>query len=218
MEPPDPFTDPHAASAALVLIDVQRDFYEADAPARIDGTLAAIPAMVRLAGAFRRSGRPIVHVVRLYLADGSNVDPVRRRAIAGGARIVAPDSRGSQIAPALLPFPDVRLDPELLLGGGRQGIGPGEHILYKPRWGAFYATPLDQHLHDRGVDTVVFAGCNYPNCPRASIYEASERDYRIVIAADAVSGIDEQGADECRRIGARVADVAAIAAWLDAPE
>jgi nicotinamidase-related amidase len=68
----DPYTSPHAGSAALILIDVQRDFYEDDAPARIEGTSKAIPAMADLASAFRARGLPIVHVVRLYLPDGSN--------------------------------------------------------------------------------------------------------------------------------------------------
>ena len=31
-----------------------------------------------------------------------------------------------------------------------------------------------------GVDTIVVAGCNLPNCPRATLFEASERDFRTV--------------------------------------
>ena len=75
----DRYTRPLADSAALVLIDVQRDFYADDAPMRIDGTSAAIPAMAKLARAFRRRGLPIMHVVRLYQPDGSNADLVRRQ-------------------------------------------------------------------------------------------------------------------------------------------
>jgi nicotinamidase-related amidase len=55
-----------------------------------------------------------------------------------------------------------------------------------------------------GVDTLVFCGCNFPNCPRTTIYEASERDYRIVLVEDAVSGIYEEGKTELRRIGVRI--------------
>jgi nicotinamidase-related amidase len=55
-----------------------------------------------------------------------------------------------------------------------------------------------------GVDTLVFCGCNFPNCPRTTIYEASERDYRIVLAEDGVSGIYEKGKKELRRIGVRI--------------
>lgn len=131
----DHYTRPCADSAALVLIDVQRDFYADDAPMRVEGTSAALGAMAELARAFRRRELPIVHVVRLYRADGSNADPVRRRFIEDGARVAVPGSSGSQIAPELLPKA-VELDHQLLLSGGFQQIGPAEHVMYKPRWGS----------------------------------------------------------------------------------
>jgi nicotinamidase-related amidase len=113
----------------------------------------------------------------------------------------------------LLPKP-VALDHELLLSGELQQVGPCEHVMYKPRWGAFYHTKLERHLRNTSSDTTVFAGCNFPNCPRTSIYEASERDFRIVLVRDALSGLDEQGVKECRAIGVEVRDVAATLAWL----
>ncbi|SPM33510.1 Nicotinamidase-related amidase, partial [Mycobacterium rhizamassiliense] len=212
----DPYTHPLAASAALLLIDMQRDFLDApdgQAAMPVAGTHAVIPAIAKLASAFRRRGLPIVHLVRLYRPDGSNVDLVRRQAIEHGARVAVPGGPGSQIPAELLPG-DIELDHELLLGGGLQRIGPGEHVLYKPRWGAFYDTILERHLHESGSDTVVFAGCNFPNCPRTSIYEASERDFRVVLVSDAVSGVYERGADECRAIGVAVRDVAQTLDWL----
>ncbi len=209
----DPYTQPLPGSAALVVIDVQRDFFSDEAPLRIEGTSAAIPAMARLATEFRDRALPIVHVVRLYRPDGSNADLVRKQAIERGARIAVPGSAGSQIAPELLPNL-VELDHELLLSGELQQIGPREHVVYKPRWGAFYQTKLEQHFRGTGSDTLVFAGCNFPNCPRTSIYEASERDFRIVVVSDALSGLDDRGIEECRGIGVDVRDLSATLAWL----
>jgi nicotinamidase-related amidase len=209
----DPYTRPLPGSAALVLIDVQRDFYADDAPLPIARTAAAIPAMARLATEFRRRARPIVHVVRLYRPDGSNADVVRKQAIEQGARMAVPGSAGSQIAAELLPNA-VDLEHELLLSGELQQVGPREHVMYKPRWGAFYQTNLEQHLRDTGSDTTVFAGCNFPNCPRTSIYEASERDFRIMLVSDAVSGLDDRGIKECRAIGVDVRNLSASLAWL----
>jgi nicotinamidase-related amidase len=38
------------------------------------------------------------------------------------------------------------------------------------------------------VTTVVVAGCNYPNCPRSTLVDATERDLRTVAVYDAISG------------------------------
>jgi len=212
----DFYTSPLARSAALVLIDVQRDFLDipgGDAPMPVDGARAAIPAMAKLATAFRERGLPIVHAVRLYRQDGSNVDPVRRLLVEQGARIAAPGSAGSQIAAELLANV-VELDYELLLAGGFQHVGTAEHVMYKPRWGAFYDTNLDRHLRESGSNTLVFAGCNVPNCPRTSIYEASERDFRIVLVSDAMSGLYDRSIEECRAIGVDVRNLSETLDWL----
>jgi len=118
-------------------------------------------------------------------------------------------SDGAEIAHGLLPSASVRFDTSLLLSGGIQSVGEHEVIVFKPRWGAFYHTPLEEHLRTLRIDTVVFVGCNFPNCPRTSIYEASERDFRIVCVDDAISGLYEHGRRELDNIG--VARMSAVA-------
>jgi nicotinamidase-related amidase len=98
-----------------------------------------------------------------------------------------------------------------------QGIGEHEVVMYKPRWGAFYQTPLHAHLDGLGVSTIVFCGVNFPNCPRTSIYEASERDFRIVVAGDAISGLYERGCSELANIGVTLMSAAELAAQLPEP-
>jgi nicotinamidase-related amidase len=155
-----------------------------------------------------------VHIVRLYRSDGSNVDLCRRGLVEGGAAILTPDSEGSQLAPALLPDRSRRLDVDLLLAGGIDVVTRGEIVIYKPRWGAFFGTPLEAHLRTLNVSTLVFCGCNFPNCPRTSIYEASERDFRIVLATDAISGLYERGERELAAIGVQLMSSGAIGAAL----
>jgi len=194
------YTEPDLASCALITIDTQCDVLDG-APLEIPGTSAALPAMGRLAQAFRDSGRPIVHVVRIYESDGSNVDLCRRELVESGAAILATGAPGTEIAPGLLPAGAPALDAQRLLGGELQQIAPDEVVLYKPRWGAFFETPLQSHLQSLGVSTLVFCGCNFPNCPRTSMYEASERDYRVALARDAISGLYERGERELVGIG-----------------
>ncbi|MEU8616068.1 isochorismatase family protein, partial [Actinoplanes sp. NPDC048791] len=117
----------------------------------------------------------------------------------------------------LLPGEGPDLDDKLLLDGRPQELGPDEYALFKPRWGAFYRTALDELLRERGVDTVVFAGCNLPNCPRASMIEASERDYRVVLATDAISQATEQSFRELAGIGVVLAATADIVARVTTP-
>jgi nicotinamidase-related amidase len=199
----DPRTAPQFESAALVTVDTQRDVLDGGS-FPIPGTSAVLPAMRRLAESFRSAARPIVHIVRLYEPDGSNAEPCRRQLLAAGAQIVIRDTPGRELASELLPESQPHLDDALLLDGGIQTLGPLEVAIYKPRWGAFYNTPLERHLHEHAVSTVVFAGCNFPNCPRTSIYEASERDFRVVVVQDAISGLYERGARELGGIGVRL--------------
>lgn len=195
------YTTPEPERSALLTIDVQEDFTRPGAPAEIRGTWERLPAIQRLVEAYRRRRLPIIHVVRLYLADGTNADLCRRDLIEGGSRLVVPGSVGAELMEALRPDTAVRLDADSLLSGRLQPLAENEWAMYKPRWDAFHQTPLEQHLRALGVTTVVVAGCNFPNCPRATVYGASMRDFRIVLVADAVSRVYEQGLAELRGIG-----------------
>jgi nicotinamidase-related amidase len=201
----DPNIAPQYERAALLTIDVQRDTLD-DQPFEIPGTSAIVPRLAQLAAFFRSQRRPIIHVVRLYKPDGSNVDLCRRTLVQQGAQLVIVGTLGAELAAPLLPSPSVALESQLLLSGRLQAVGPKEWIMYKPRWGAFYGTPLDRHLRELGVSTLVFTGCNFPNCPRTSIYEASERDFRIMAIEDAISGFDARGRAELENIGVVVVD------------
>lgn len=198
----DEYTSPDWVNAALITIDTQKDFTLPGTPSEIAGTAEVVPTMHRLVEAFREAGRPIVHVVRLYRPDGSNVDMCRREAVERGTSLaVRPGSDGAELVDELKPDPKVRLDAELLLSGGMQELGGSEWAMYKPRWGAFFETPLHKHLQGLGINTIVVCGCNFPNCPRTTIYEASERDYRVVAVTDAISGIYARGTLELEDIG-----------------
>lgn len=210
----DEYTRPDPDRSALLTIDTQNDFTSPDSPAAIEGTAEVVPRMQTLAEEFRSAGAPVVHVVRLYRDDGSNVDPCRRRAVESGSSVVRPGTEGAELVAALKPAPDVTLDAERLLDGEFQAIGTREWILYKPRWGAFYSTGLDDFLRARGVNTVVVCGCNFPNCPRTTVYEASERDYRVVFVADATSRTYERGEEELEAIGVDVRSAEETLDWV----
>jgi len=196
----DKYIRPDLNSAALITIDTQCDTLDGQ-PFEITGTSAVLPNMILLLDAFRDQTKPIIHIVRIYKRDGSNVDICRKAAVESGQQILLEGSSGCQIAQNLLSSSETTLDFPLLLAGGIQYLSSSEVIIYKPRWGAFYKTPLEEYLRELRVSTLIFTGCNFPNCPRTSIYEASERDYRVVLVTDAVSGLCAIGRNEMRNIG-----------------
>jgi nicotinamidase-related amidase len=201
----DKLTRPVPRESALLTIDVQEDF-----AGQIPGTRECVPAMRRVLDAYRQHGLPIIHVVRLYLADGSNADLCRRE-VRG---VVTPGSDGAELVEKLRPDCSVRLDAGALLNGELQRLRENEWAMYKPRWDAFHDTPLEGYLRKRGVTTVSVIGCNFPNCPRATIYGASMRDFRINTFVDAISGVYDKGLEELRNIGAATMRSEECMNWL----
>ncbi|MGD0329318.1 MAG: cysteine hydrolase [Nitrososphaeria archaeon] len=195
----DQYTEPDYSSIGLVTIDTQNDFSLKGAVYEIKGTYEVIPNMVKVLNKFREKNKLIMHVVRIYKKDGSNVDICRKKKVEEGLKVIAPNSIGSELVKELKPN-TVRLDAEKLLKGEIQKIAQNEFVIYKSRWGAFYKTPLETFLKEKGVITLVFTGCNFPNCPRTSIYEASERDFKLVVIEDAISGIYDKGVEELKNI------------------
>ncbi|MES9977817.1 MAG: isochorismatase family cysteine hydrolase [Candidatus Thiodiazotropha sp. 6PLUC5] len=209
------YTEPHFTKSALITIDVQNDFTLTGAPAEIAGTQEVIPNMTNLLEIYRNKRLPIVHVLRLYSADGSNVDLCRRKTIEEGVTIVIPGSDGAELVNELKPDASIRLDADELMAGKLQQIGNHEYMLYKSRWGAFYKTPLEAFLSEHEIDTLVFSGCNYPNCPRTSLFEASERDFRVVVVSDAMSQLYSKDKDELKNIHVSLFETKEIESLLD---
>ncbi len=193
------YTGPEWRKVALVIIDLHAEFMDGGA-LPVPGTSEILDRVADLAAAFRAAGRPIVHVVRFYEPGGSDVDLPRRAEVEAGARIAAPGSTGSQIPDAVLPRPTL-LAADTLLAGEPQHLSDNEMVLFKPRWSAFHRTRLEPWLRERGITTVVVAGCNLPNCPRATLFDASERDFRTVVVTDAVSQASDERLADLQRIG-----------------
>ena len=210
------YTSPERARTALITINVQRDFVRDGSPLKTRGVGTAMPGIRRLVQTFRSAGLPILHAVRLYRPDGSNVDSFRRRAVEEGLRVLMPGTTGAELLEDIKPSEQVRLDPARLLGGQPQQIGQQEWLIYKPRWGAFHETALEDKLRELGITTLVLCGCNFSTSIRSTIYEAGSRDFRVVLAPDAVTGGSDEAISELGRIGVYLIESGACQAWLEA--
>ena len=170
---------------ALLIIDMQNDFVLPGGLVTVAGALATVPTIRRLLDAFRAHAWPVLHITRAYRADGSDVELFRRESFLRGPQYLLPGSPGAQIVPELAPL-------------------PGEPVLVKPRFSAFMGTALDLTLRRLGVQELVIAGTQYPNCIRATVLDAVCLDYAVTVVTDACSAQTDAVAQ------ANIADMAAI--------
>jgi len=62
---------------------------------------------------------------------------------------------------------------------------PGDIVVRKTRVGAFSTTDLDEQLRDRDIITLVLAGVITSGVVLSTVRDASDRDYRLFVLADA---------------------------------
>jgi len=178
-----PFTfhfDPERA--ALVVIDMQRDFLE---PGGFGETLGndlapvieIIPTVAGLIETFRARGWTILHTRESHAPDLSDCPPAKR-------------ARGQ---PSLRIGDDGPMGRILVRGEPGADIvapcapAPGEIVIDKPGKGMFYATDVASILKERGITQLVFAGVTTEVCVQTSMREANDRGYECLLIEDATA-------------------------------
>lgn len=157
------------ARAVFLLIDMQNGFIDAASPLCIAGAAATVPACAHALAAAREHGLAVFHVRRAYAADGSDVEAVRWETWAEGGRPL------SAADPASLDCP-----PEL-------SPAPGEPVIMKPSWSAFFGTELAATMRQQGIGTIVLAGTTTPNCVRSTAYDGLALGFNVAVLRDATS-------------------------------
>jgi len=71
-------------------------------------------------------------------------------------------------------------------------VQPGDDIVVKKRYSAFFRTGLDDLLAKLKPDTLVFAGINTHACIRTAVIDAYQRDWPVAIALDCVDSWDKE--------------------------
>ncbi|MEI9896902.1 MAG: hydrolase [Chthoniobacter sp.] len=157
-----PTLDPH--TTALVLIDLQKGIVGRQlAPHPADQVLKNARELIER---FRGAGAPIVLVNVAWSPDFKD------------------GLRPPVDKPMVLPpggFPENFSE---LADGLAQ---PGDILITKRQWGAFYGTELDLQLRRRGIRTIVLAGISTNIGVESTARQAWEHGYAIVLAEDATS-------------------------------
>ncbi len=196
------------SKTALLIIDMQRDFLE---PGGFGETLGNDVSQLAARGA----------PLRRHAARRARCGP------AGDAHPRGPPPDLSDAPPAKI----ARGDPEprigdagpmgriLIRGEAGHDIVPelypldGETVIDKPGKGAFYATGLDEILHNHGIENLLVCGVTTEVCVNTTVREANDRGYECVVLSDCCrllfSGIprvrpeDDQGPGRHLRLGQR---------------
>jgi nicotinamidase-related amidase len=174
------------AHAALVVVDMQRDFCEpGGAFDRLGVDISMYPEMIphvaRLIDGARRAGVPLIYIqmttlpgrrmdspaqlrfnLRLHLASNAEGEPLR---------YAADGSQGQEILPELAPR-------------------EGDMIVKKWRSSAFWGTNLDMLLRSNGIQTLIVTGCTTEGCVESTARDALFNDYYVVIVPDCVASDD----------------------------
>jgi maleamate amidohydrolase len=161
------------SSPALLIIDVQYrttgtvplPYWQAIEEYKTscgDVAWAAVARIAMLVAAFRARNLPILYP---YVAPKMDFDAGRL-----GAKV-----------PSIMTIPDkgYEFPPEI-------APRPGDVLLPKKHPSAFFGTPLVSYLVERGVDTLVVAGCSTSGCVRGTVVDGFAYNFRVTVPEDAV--------------------------------
>jgi ureidoacrylate peracid hydrolase len=162
--------------AALLVIDVQGEYFDPDGPAYVEHARDIVGNVNRLSDAFRAQGLPIVLVKHANRADGSDAG---RMGDFSGAGEEDSFVEGT---------PRVEFIPEL-------HAEPHDVVVVKRRYSAFRGTDLEAVLHTARTRAVVICGLMTSFCCETTARDAHGRDYEVLFAADAVEGPDLEDGD-----------------------
>ncbi len=155
--------------SALLVVDMQRFFLDPESPTFTCGGAAVLPTVKRLVGAFRKALRPVVFTRHVHHPDGLDGGIMdwwwEGKCLEG--------SPESEIHPELAPL-------------------PGEKVVCKHRYSAFYNTDLETVLRCLRVEDLVVSGVMTNLCCESTARDAYYRDYRVFFLADGTAAINEE--------------------------
>jgi nicotinamidase-related amidase len=178
-------------NAALLLMDFQHGVVE-----RL-GTPEVLAAAGGALAAARAAGLPVVHVRVAFRPGYPEISPDNRTfsAIPGSGADFTDSGPHTQVHAELAPV-------------------EGETVVVKRRVSAFTGSDLEVVLRSRGIRTLVLAGIATSGVVLSTVREAADRDYGLVVLADAcVDGDPEVHRVLTEKVFPRQAEVTTVARW-----
>jgi nicotinamidase-related amidase len=179
--PVPPKLDP--ARTAVVAIDMHRGHLDptvATMPVPADRAAAVVQRAAALLNQLRALSVPIVHVVTSYRDVAEIASNPFWKAIAEDPT----KTRKDGLRHNLIGGPGPEIMPGL--------CKPKDIVVHgKKRYSSYHNTELEFVLRSRlDVDTVILAGINTNSCILCAAFDSTNRDFRVVVAHDAVDTMD----------------------------
>jgi len=156
-------------NSALLVIDMQKFFLEPSSPSFTCGGQAVLPRIKKLIEIFRLYGRPVIYTKHVHNPDKSDAG------IMGWwwEGMCLEGSPESEVHDDIVPL-------------------PGEKVISKHRYSAFYNTDLETVLRCQKIEDLIITGIMTNMCCESTARDAYYRDYRVFFAADATGSINEE--------------------------
>ncbi len=160
------------STTAMIVVDMQNDFVADGAMLQSKQARAMVPTLARTLKFCREQGIRVIYTAHAHRKDGCDMGlyddlypPIADRAS------LVDGSQGVEIYPDLAP-------------------APGEHVIKKHRYSAFFCTDLDLILREWGIRSVVVSGTTTENCCHATARDAMFRNYKVAFLSDATGTFD----------------------------
>ncbi|UGY06120.1 isochorismatase family protein [Bradyrhizobium quebecense] len=160
------------ARTVMIVVDMQNDFVAEGAKLRSAQAAAMVPRLAQTLKACRDQGIRVIYTAHVHRRDGSDMglyddlySPIADRSS------LVDGTEGVDIFNDLAP-------------------APGEHVIKKHRYSAFFATDLDLILREWGITTVIISGTTTENCCHATARDAMFHNYKVVFLSDATGTFD----------------------------
>jgi nicotinamidase-related amidase len=153
------------ARPTVVVVDFTYGFTDPQYPTGADMT-GPVRATARLLDAARAAGAPVVFTTIAY--DAAQVDALAWLHKAPGLAALRAGSRLVEVDDRLAPRPD-------------------EHVVVKTGASAFFGTDLAGHLTSLRTDTVIVTGATTSGCVRATVVDAVQHGFPVLVPADCVA-------------------------------
>lgn len=146
---------------ALLVVDMIVDHLAPGSTLEVPRARAIVPALKQRLEDARSAGIPIVYVMDEHDPDDPDLDAWGTHAVRG--------TDGAQVWDELAP-------------------APGDKIITKPSYSAFYESNLEPLLDELGIDTLVLTGCLTEIGLTATATDAMQRGFAVEIPADSQAG------------------------------